>query len=35
LDGDSFVQREQQLDLVHDLVQFFVAAKNDVVFLEV
>ena len=32
---DAFVEREQYLDFVDDLVQLFVAAEHDVLFLEV
>src|SRR6266702_7596284 len=35
LDRDALVQRKQLLDLVDDLVEFLVAAENDVLFLEV
>ena len=35
LDGDALVQREQDFDLVDDLLQLLVAAEDDVLLLEV
>ena len=35
LDRDALIEREQLLDLVHDLVELLVAAEHDVLLLEV
>src|SRR5271166_332968 len=35
LNRNALIERKQQLNLIHDLVQLLVAAKHDVVFLEV
>ena len=35
LNGDAFIERKELLNLIHDLGELFVAAEDDVFFLEI